>query len=306
VKDIDKGIAIGMLMGKKSELMQKAVNITENGTYTYDPADDNADGYSGVTVGVEVDESEELQRYKACCDMVKDKVKKKRQDLWEKEHGDQVPEDDPRRDPDDPAYDPDLPPYVPPPEEPQTPADILNGIEDIANEYYDAGAAGVEKIDGKDKAFEQPDGTIVTINISYVGAFTDPDVAGFWNTKFYPRASTYQPELNNFPCYWRSIHSDEVAWSTTIGATPQHDDTTGSTYYAFRCTMETSTGETYNYYFWELTNYYNTGYYPVRDFRWWIEEGTDNIGDYYKVCMKWIDHSTFADFCYFYPKIARR
>lgn len=43
-----------IMLGSDAQLMQKNVTITENGTYTYDPADDNADGYSGVTVGVEV------------------------------------------------------------------------------------------------------------------------------------------------------------------------------------------------------------------------------------------------------------
>jgi hypothetical protein len=52
-----------IMLGSDAELVQKNVTITENGTYNYDPADDNADGYSGVTVGVEVDDgSAEIAR----------------------------------------------------------------------------------------------------------------------------------------------------------------------------------------------------------------------------------------------------
>lgn len=55
MKDIDKGIAIGMLMGKKKEAKLGTKTATQNGTYTASSESPALDGYSEFTVSVPIE-----------------------------------------------------------------------------------------------------------------------------------------------------------------------------------------------------------------------------------------------------------
>lgn len=55
MKDIDKGIAIGMLMGRKTEAKLGTKTATQNGTYTASSESPSLDGYSVFTVAVPIE-----------------------------------------------------------------------------------------------------------------------------------------------------------------------------------------------------------------------------------------------------------
>jgi len=112
-----------IMLGSDAQLMQKNVTITENGTYTYDPADDNADGYSGVTVGVNVDDgSAEIARLRQQLQECEGKCEEIREYLY------YVINDKPY-DPEDPD-----PPLIG-----DTVPEIEGAIDDVLEKGYDEG-----------------------------------------------------------------------------------------------------------------------------------------------------------------------